>query len=275
MLTGTVIGALGAAAAVIAIYLLGSWTRAAAPGRRRRHRRAAGDRACCWRSPRSPGCCPARCRTWRQPAHRGPRRHARAAADRRSGDVRADAGVGCPRSTCQRRPEPVRVRHVRQPSVHRAADGRGARVRARRPLSEARTLLVTNDFPPRPGGIQQFVHNLAIRQPAGSVVVYCSDWRGSAEFDAAQPFPVIREETSVLLPAPAVGRRAAAIAREHGCDTVWFGAAAPLGPARRRAAAPRRDRAGGRADARPRGRLGRAARRPGRCCSGSAAASTW
>ncbi len=92
-----------------------------------------------------------------------------------------------------------------------------------------KTLVVTNDFPPRAGGIQNFVHALAIRQPAGSIVVYCSDWRGSAEFDAAQPFPVIRESTSVLLPAPAVGRRAASIAREHGCDTVWFGAAAPLG----------------------------------------------
>ena len=92
-----------------------------------------------------------------------------------------------------------------------------------------KTLLVTNDFPPRPGGIQQFVHNLAVRQPAGSVVVYASDWRGSADFDAAQPFPVIREDTSVLLPTRAVARRAASIAREHGCDTVWFGAAAPLG----------------------------------------------
>jgi phosphatidylinositol alpha-1,6-mannosyltransferase len=91
------------------------------------------------------------------------------------------------------------------------------------------TLIVTNDFPPRPGGIQNFVHALAVRQPAGSIVVYCSDWRGSAAYDAEQPFPVIREQTSVLLPAPAVGRRAAAIAREHGCDTVWFGAAAPLG----------------------------------------------
>ena len=91
-----------------------------------------------------------------------------------------------------------------------------------------KTLLVTNDFPPRPGGIQQFVHNLAVRQPTGSVVVYCSQWRGSADFDAVQPFPVIREDTSVLLPTPRVARRAAAIAREHGCDTAWFGAAAPL-----------------------------------------------
>ena len=92
-----------------------------------------------------------------------------------------------------------------------------------------RTLLVTNDFPPRTGGIQTFVHSLAVRQPEGSIVVYCSDWRGSAEFDDRQPFPVFRESTSVLLPAPAVGRRAAQIARDYECDTLWFGAAAPLG----------------------------------------------
>ncbi len=92
-----------------------------------------------------------------------------------------------------------------------------------------RTLLVTNDFPPRPGGIQQFVHNLALRQPAGSVVVYASTWRGADKFDADQPFEVVRESTGVLLPTPAVARRAARLAREHDCDTVWFGAAAPLG----------------------------------------------
>ncbi|MBM2615174.1 glycosyltransferase family 4 protein [Actinoplanes sp. LDG1-06] len=92
-----------------------------------------------------------------------------------------------------------------------------------------RTLLVTNDFPPRPGGIQQFVHNLAVRQPPGSVVVYASTWRGAEKFDAEQPFEVIREKTGILLPTPAVARRAAEIAREHDCDRVWFGAAAPLG----------------------------------------------
>jgi phosphatidyl-myo-inositol dimannoside synthase len=97
-----------------------------------------------------------------------------------------------------------------------------------------KTLLVTNDFPPRPGGIQQFVHNLAVRQPTGSLVVYASRWpardpQRAAKFDAEQPFEVIREDTSVLLPTPQVARRAADLAREHGCDTVWFGAAAPLG----------------------------------------------
>lgn len=92
-----------------------------------------------------------------------------------------------------------------------------------------RTLLITNDFPPRPGGIQRFVHSLALRLPADDLVVYSSDWRGSAQFDAAQPYRVVREHTKVLLPTRHVLRRAAALATEHGCDRVLFGAAAPLG----------------------------------------------
>jgi phosphatidylinositol alpha-1,6-mannosyltransferase len=102
-----------------------------------------------------------------------------------------------------------------------------------------RTLLVTNDFPPRTGGIQSFVHHLAVRQPAGSLVVYASSSPGAAAFDARQPFEVVRENTSMLLPTPPVARRAVALARAYGCDAVWFGAAAPLGllahPLRRRA----------------------------------------
>jgi phosphatidylinositol alpha-1,6-mannosyltransferase len=93
----------------------------------------------------------------------------------------------------------------------------------------SRTLLVTNDFPPRPGGIQSFVHNLALHLPADSLVVYASTYEGAAAFDAAQPFEVVREATEMLLPTPAVARRAAELARARDCDTVWFGAAAPLG----------------------------------------------
>ncbi len=101
-----------------------------------------------------------------------------------------------------------------------------------------RTLIVTNDFPPRQGGIQSFVYGLATRLPPGTVTVYAPAWEGAAEFDARQPFPVIRHPTSLMLPGPAVRRRAAAIAREHGCEAALFGAAAPLGlitPALRRA----------------------------------------
>ncbi|MBC7374085.1 MAG: glycosyltransferase family 4 protein [Frankiales bacterium] len=91
-----------------------------------------------------------------------------------------------------------------------------------------RTLVVTNDFPPRAGGIQAYVHSLAARQPDGEVVVYASAWKGAAAFDAAQPFPVVRHRTSLLLPTPDVLRLARQIAAAEGCDRVWFGAAAPL-----------------------------------------------
>jgi phosphatidyl-myo-inositol dimannoside synthase len=92
-----------------------------------------------------------------------------------------------------------------------------------------RTLLVTNDFPPRAGGIQSFVHNLTLRLDPGSIVVYASTWPGADRFDSAQPFPVVREDSRMLLPTPAVADRAVRLARDHGCDTVLFGAAAPLG----------------------------------------------
>lgn len=93
----------------------------------------------------------------------------------------------------------------------------------------SRTLILTNDFPPRPGGIQSFVHALAARRPPGSVVVYAPAWRGAAAFDARQGFPVVRHPTSLMLPTPPVLRRAREIARAEGCTSVLFGAAAPLG----------------------------------------------
>ncbi|MGI5226381.1 glycosyltransferase family 4 protein [Actinoallomurus sp. CA-142502] len=91
------------------------------------------------------------------------------------------------------------------------------------------TLIVTNDFPPRMGGIETFVHELARRFPPGEVVVYTSREPGGERFDAGLPFPVVRDRARTLLPTPAVAATAAAVADEHGCDRVWFGAAAPLG----------------------------------------------
>ncbi|MFJ7148132.1 glycosyltransferase family 4 protein [Streptomyces sp. NPDC100445] len=112
-----------------------------------------------------------------------------------------------------------------------------------------KTLIVTNDFPPRPGGIQAFLHNMALRLDPGRLVVYASTWKrgregaeATAAFDAEQPFTVVRDPTTMLLPTPRVTRRAAGLLREHGCTSVWFGAAAPLGlmaPALRAAGAER------------------------------------
>jgi phosphatidylinositol alpha-1,6-mannosyltransferase len=112
-----------------------------------------------------------------------------------------------------------------------------------------KTLIVTNDFPPRPGGIQAFLHNMALRLEPGRLVVHASTWKRSREgveataaFDAEQPFTVVRARTTMLLPTPDTTRRATRLLREHGCTSVWFGAAAPLGlmaPALRKAGARR------------------------------------
>ncbi|MFD5339197.1 glycosyltransferase family 4 protein [Streptomyces hawaiiensis] len=112
-----------------------------------------------------------------------------------------------------------------------------------------KTLIVTNDFPPRPGGIQAFLHNMALRLDPQQLVVYASTWKrtregveGTRAFDAEQPFTVVRDRTTMLLPTPGATRRAVGLLREHGCTSVWFGAAAPLGlmaPALRGAGAER------------------------------------
>jgi phosphatidylinositol alpha-1,6-mannosyltransferase len=106
----------------------------------------------------------------------------------------------------------------------------------------SRLLVVTNDYPPRPGGIQSFVHGVVSRLPADQVVVYASTWRGCERWDAEQPVTVVRDRSKVLLPTPRVRRQAVELLTEHRCDAVWFGAAAPLGllaPALRRAGARR------------------------------------
>jgi phosphatidylinositol alpha-1,6-mannosyltransferase len=92
-----------------------------------------------------------------------------------------------------------------------------------------RTLIVTNDFPPRTGGIESFVLAMAQRMPADDVVVHTARQHGDRAFDASLPFEVVRDPSRLMVPTPAITRRAAALARSRGCDRVWFGAAAPLG----------------------------------------------
>jgi phosphatidylinositol alpha-1,6-mannosyltransferase len=92
-----------------------------------------------------------------------------------------------------------------------------------------RTLIVTNDFPPRRGGIQSFVHELALRLEPERLTVYAPKWEGDAAFDAAQPFEVVRHPTSLMIGGPSVRRRAAQLARSRQAEVVIFGASAPLG----------------------------------------------
>lgn len=93
----------------------------------------------------------------------------------------------------------------------------------------SRILVVTNDFPTRRGGIEAFVLSLCTRLPSDGVVVYTASMPGDREFDAGLDFPVIRDRTSMLLPTPRVAKRTSEVLRAEGCDSVMFGAAAPLG----------------------------------------------
>jgi phosphatidyl-myo-inositol dimannoside synthase len=92
-----------------------------------------------------------------------------------------------------------------------------------------RTLVVTNDFPPRVGGIESFVLAMVQRMDPDSVVVHTARQPSDAVFDATLAFPVIRDPSRIMLPTPAITRRSVTIAKDMGCDSVWFGAAAPLG----------------------------------------------
>jgi len=93
----------------------------------------------------------------------------------------------------------------------------------------SRVMIVTNDFPPRQGGIETFVATIAAGLPSDDVVVYTSRTRGQERNDARLPYPVLRDPTSMLVPSPVVRRRVVEAFRAQACDRVLFGAAAPLG----------------------------------------------
>ncbi|HEV7862302.1 MAG TPA: glycosyltransferase family 4 protein [Acidimicrobiia bacterium] len=91
------------------------------------------------------------------------------------------------------------------------------------------SLLVTNDFPPKVGGIQSYLCELWRRLPPGDVTVLTTPYPGAEEFDRAQPFRVVRDGNKVLLPTPALARRIDALAREVGAGVIFLDPALPLG----------------------------------------------
>lgn len=92
-----------------------------------------------------------------------------------------------------------------------------------------RHLLVTNDFPPKVGGIQSYLWELWRRLPPETTTVLTTPHPGAAEWDAAQPFRVERAREPVLLPTPSLRRRIDALADEVGAGLVLLDPALPLG----------------------------------------------
>jgi len=90
-------------------------------------------------------------------------------------------------------------------------------------------LLVTNDFPPKVGGIQSYLWELWRRLPPERAVVVTTPHVGDRDFDARQAFRVVRLSDAVLLPRPGLARRVRSLAAEVGAGLVVLDPAFPLG----------------------------------------------
>ncbi len=91
------------------------------------------------------------------------------------------------------------------------------------------SLLVTNDFPPKLGGIQSYLYELWRRLPPSETTVLTTPHADAAEFDAAQAFRIERTRERVLLPTPFLRHRIDALAREVGADVIFLDPVLPLG----------------------------------------------
>ena len=90
-------------------------------------------------------------------------------------------------------------------------------------------LLVTNDFPPKVGGIQNMLWELWRRLDPSTFAVLTSPYEGATEWDAKQAFRVERIPEPVLLPHPLMVRRIDQLARDFGAQHVVLDPALPLG----------------------------------------------
>jgi phosphatidylinositol alpha-1,6-mannosyltransferase len=91
------------------------------------------------------------------------------------------------------------------------------------------SLLATNDFPPKLGGIQSYLYELWRRLPPEATTVLTTPYEGADEWDARQPFRVVRTRQGFLLPTARMRRQVDAIAREVGADVVFLDPMLPLG----------------------------------------------
>ena len=92
-----------------------------------------------------------------------------------------------------------------------------------------RHVLVTNDFPPKVGGIQSYLWELWRRVPADSFSVLTIDHPESAAFDARQAFEIERVATRMLLPSPGLARHIRRRCERTGARIVVLDPALPVG----------------------------------------------
>jgi phosphatidylinositol alpha-1,6-mannosyltransferase len=93
----------------------------------------------------------------------------------------------------------------------------------------ARHLLVTNDFPPKVGGIQSYLWELWRRLPPDDVTVLTTPYTGDRSWDRPQPFRVVRSRRRMLLPTPGLVREIDQLAAEVDAPLVLLDPVWPLG----------------------------------------------
>jgi phosphatidylinositol alpha-1,6-mannosyltransferase len=92
-----------------------------------------------------------------------------------------------------------------------------------------RHILLTNDFPPKVGGIQSYLWELWRRLPPDEVTVFTAAYPGAAWWDRQQDFRVVRAREPVLLPQPHLANRVRQVAQRVGAEAVVVDPALPLG----------------------------------------------
>lgn len=91
------------------------------------------------------------------------------------------------------------------------------------------SLLATNDFPPKIGGIQTYLHELWRRLPPTATTVLTTPHADAEAWDALQPFQIQRTTQGFLLPTRAMARHVDALAAEVDADVVFLDPMLPLG----------------------------------------------
>lgn len=92
-----------------------------------------------------------------------------------------------------------------------------------------RHLLVTNDYPPKMGGIQSYLWELWRRLPAHEVTVLTTPHAGAEAWDRTQPYRIERTREPVLLPHPGLAARINRLAEEVDAQLVVLDPLLPLG----------------------------------------------
>lgn len=92
-----------------------------------------------------------------------------------------------------------------------------------------RHLLVTNDYPPKVGGIQSYLWEIYRRLPQDKVVVYTTPHPDAKAFDESQTHKIIRSKQRVLLPTRSIANQIRSVVEAEKIDFIMYDPAVPIG----------------------------------------------